>query len=235
MVTTEQAPPQTSHAEQRVSREKLLQREMQRKVAEVTILAILIASYQNKGHDSLFEKEPVAEQDTKGNAADTKAEVFTLLNHALTPHKAHKRRYYQPHDFSAYRQAVFSPVEAQPQPEFRPAPSLHETALGPQLPHLAFNDRIRPGNTGARSVSDADLAAAGRANEMYQRGLIQTGWQGGEATPDQQKQAQREVVKKYHPDLPTTSEGDAAAIQMMQANNAKPLTPTQSEPAPGAH
>ena len=112
----------------------------------------------------------------------------------------------------------------QPKPDFVPAPSMAEQPLGPELPNLAFNERIRPQNKGATAT---DIAAGDRASEMYQRALWDSGWRGGEATPDQAKKAGRSMQRKYHPDLPTTSDADKEAIKVFNSQNARPTTPTQ--------
>lgn len=239
MVTTEHAPTAQPTAERAKSREKLKQEELRREVAATVFLAILIAAYAKRESDPLFaEKAQEPEEKEKPATADTKANVFSLINHAFTIDFDKDRGTTQQQplnvaaDFAAYRDTVFNrtTTSTTPAPEFRPAPSMSEKPVGPQLPNLAFNDRIRPWATGSTQPSKADFAAADRANEMYQRTLFDKGWRGGEATPDEQTRAARGVVRKYHPDLPTTSEADAEAVKMFNANHAKPTTPGQEGP-----
>lgn len=243
MVTTEQAPhTEPKQQERATSREKLAQEKLRREFAAIALLAILIATYQNRESDHLFaEPEQPKQKDepeTHTKHTNNRAEIFSLINHAFTDRTTRRIRSnaqskganlggyasYEPSgvymsDIADYRQSIFKPA-----PEFTPAPSMSDTELGPQLPNLAFNDRIRPENTGTRSASDADFAAADRANEMYQRALFDTGWRGGEATPEQQKAGARAMIREYHPDLPATSAADAEAVKMFNANHAKPVS-----------
>lgn len=258
MITTEQTPhqtetPQTEHAK---SREKLQHEHLRREFAAVALLAILIATYQKPENDHLFEPLPPQKEPTHDYASN-RAEIFSLIYHAFATRDqqtSHQPEFGRSDDdyihtpghsedyVSQFRDSVFyrtPPSTAHPnprafQPEFRPAPSLADTELGPQLPNLAFNDRIRPSDTGSKQPTEADFEAADRANEMYQRALFDKGWRGGEATEDQQKKAERGMLREYHPDLPTTSPQDAEAIKMFNAGRAKPVTKPGSSSAPSS-
>jgi hypothetical protein len=105
------------------------------------------------------------------------------------------------------------------------APSVGDTPLGPELPNLAFNDRVHA--QGARPSTE-QFAAADRANEMYKRELLKQGWNGGEATAEQAKKAGRAMQFQYHPDRGASPE-DADALKAFNSQNAKPTTPGQKD------
>ncbi len=224
MITAEHEP--TSPLIDKIeSREKLKQQIMQRQMAATVFYAILVASYQGQRGDRFFG------QPEATSSPHNRADVFSLINHAFD-NNFEKHDNPAPNspftpDVSGYRDSIFNPTTPEPASEFRPAPSMSEKPVGPQLPNLSFNDRIRPWAAGSKQPSEADFAAAGRANDMYQHELFKTGWRGGEASPDEQKSAAHGLARKYHPDYPTTSLADAEAVKMFNASHARPTTPGQ--------
>jgi len=103
-----------------------------------------------------------------------------------------------------------------------PAPTNTNTAANnaeqsAELPPLPFNDRIRPGSA-IKRPTEADFAAAKRANEMYQQALWDSGWRGGEITPQQAKSASRGMVRQGHSFDATPA--DAEAFKMFNSHNA---------------
>jgi hypothetical protein len=147
--------------------------------------------------------------------------------------RAPKRRFTGDYDYYEdldrykrdYRPTDTTPA---PRPDFGPAPSVGEMQ-GPQLPRLAYNDRVRP--TSVRPTQ-ADFAAAARANEMLQRSLFKKGWQGGEATPEQMKAAHLDMVRTYHPDRPGADAADTEAFKQYVSSDAHSKKVSQAKRAP---
>lgn len=250
--TETQHAHQESSAENRTSAEKKRQTEFRHNIAAVALLAVLIAAYSSKESDPLFSTpEPAAKSPNKNTDPQTnRAELIGLINNIFTndtywaaPHRSHRRRAEPPRAaddefalggitfknfYRDYREALFSPHKADfkttptAAPEFTPAPSLSSTELGPELPKVAFNDRVRPVG---RQPNEADFAAADRATDMYQRALFDKGWRGGEATAEQAKKAGKKMHFDYNPDRnPDLSSADQKAYATFSANQAKPTT-----------
>lgn len=219
---------------------------MKKELARLAVLALLIAAYSSRESDKLFEQlqaEDKKEEDEKAEEAPTETnsgEVLGLIDHAIRHKKGDildeddpSFRSLRASVYAAHRRSADFHGTPNPGPtqDFTPAPVMSAVPVGPQLPNLAARDQIHA--QGAQPSAEQH-AAAGRANDMYQRELVKQGWMGGEATPDQAKKAGRAVQRNYHPDLPTTSAADAEAVKAFNSQNAKPVTPTQKAPEPAA-
>lgn len=219
-------------------------------VALLAALIAAYSSRESDPLFSAPESAAKTPEDKKSDPQTNRAELIGLINNIFTndkywaaPHRtAHRAESrYTPDDefalggvtfknfYGDYREALFSPHKSEfkaappkAAPEFTPAPSMSDTELGPELPKVAFNDRIRPVG---QQPSGADFAAADRATDMYQRALYDKGWRGGEASAEQAKKAGKKMHFDYNPDRnPDISPGDLKAYETFSANQAKPTT-----------
>lgn len=234
-------------AEQEAKYEHLTKEEVDKAFADIAFILTLESSLDDD--DPVWEKLAALHETMDANKQsrpevvklNSASEIFGLLNsltedHAdgFTRHSNKRVRFTLPY---ANPRAVFGPSDrptinldythssAGPGAQTW-APSVGDKQFGPELPGLAFNDRIHA--QGARPSAE-QFAAADRANEIYQRELLKQGWNGGEATDEQAKKAGRGLQRNYHPDLPTTSAADAEAVKAFNSQNARPTTPGQKE------
>ena len=232
---TEYRPPTAEH---NLGQERLTHEKLRREMAELAFLILVVQAFGGSNSNLLSNRNTQA----KGELISMIADSFSN-RHQRTAHERPAASYRQSrmetaswHDEQAF--AYHSPSVPRPeaqQPDFAPAPSMADKPLGPELPNLAFNDRIRPWDTGSKNPSEADFKAADRANDMYQSALFEAGWRGGEATATQQKAARRSMIRQYHPDLPSTTAGDAEALKMFNANNSrKPSASNQETTRPSS-
>lgn len=209
------SPPLTG--EQYQGHERLTHETLRREMAKVAVLAMMLTALNRPDSDHLF----IANRTNESGEGE---QFLALLAHVLKPgwdaaHSAEEvdqEKLFAPtfgmRDFSPFDNYTREPIA---KPDFIPAPSMAETPQGPQLPQLAFNDRIRPW---ASKPSTQDFRSATRANEMYSRALFDNGWRGGGATSDQQKAARLAMVREYHPDRADVSSADAEAFKIFNAN-----------------
>jgi len=239
-------PPVIQQPEQEAHREHLTQEEVERAFAQIALI-LALESMLGEEDEHLFTKEqtaPTPEPAASDKKFDTTsgAEIFSLLNYKFSTAGNKKPatsfvgqgqpQFDYSHlvtDLGAYRTHSYVNAPSEPKPDFTPAPSMASEPLGPQLPSLGFENRVRPVG---EQPSTAQFAAADRANDMYQRALFDKGWRGGEVTPEQAKKAGRAMQREYHPDLPTTSQPDVDAITAYNSHNAKPTTPGEKGPEP---
>jgi hypothetical protein len=229
--------------ERKTGSERLTQEQMRQEFARIAVLALLITSMGSRETDHLFVQHP--EQATQDHLAEDETphadsgEILGLVDYSL-----HHNNEPQAEDYpdmspgtwagiNAYRRdALTSTFRGTPNPgpvpDVTPAPTMSAQPLGPQLPNLPFNDRVRP--QGAQPSTE-QFAAADRANELYTKELLKQGWTGGEATPDQAKKAGRAMQFQHHPDR-GASAADADALKAFNSQNAKPTTPGEKAPEP---
>lgn len=243
-------------AEQEAKHERLSKEEVDKAFADIAFILTMESTIAED--DPIWEQLAALQEALFGvqkPAEDTPAspapEALGMLDYSLRrDHDGYKRwpklpptRAWEP--FGAGVKPNFNPdyvgssagggshtAASEPNSDFTPAPGMADKPLGPDLPNLAFNDRVRPTQ---QRPTESQFAAADRANEMYQRALWDKGWRGGEATPDQAKKAGRAMQFENHPDRGASQE-NVDALTAFNSHNAKPTTPGQkaSESAPPA-
>lgn len=246
-MSAQTAETRTPQQEQKVGSERLTHEQLRHEMAKLAALLILLAKYNSSESDHLFKPEepktteekssPEAEAE-KAEKFDHSGEILGLLNHAFAKRReaaAIDDRFAAQYGINALRRDFYAhraedlPGYSEPKPFVKDAPTMADAPLGPTLPDLAFNDRIRP--QGARP-SDEQFAAADRANDMYKKELFKQGWTGGEATDTQAKKAGRAMQRQYHPDTGSSQADQDALKAFTSQKHAKPTTPGVPETSP---